>query len=206
MRCTAVTKAVADGFARELEQFGALSFGQGGGGFVVDAQIELHAAPGGKFIEHCAHRGGEVGGSQVVGSEAGNVSADVANAAVQRFTGTIETTFDFGGVGAGDGARGFERESGRVERLDKTVVQVAPEPNFFLKRTIQQALFLEGIGFGALADVAFAGKFARLRDRVFGEPGERVDFGASGGERRIGSAAATCAKGEAGEQTGAEDE
>ncbi len=202
----AVAQGVADGLANDLEQFDGLRGGELAGGGVVDLVVEFHVAIGGKVFGEGAEGGGEFGGGEIFGGEAGDVGTDFADAAVEAFASPKDAAFGFGGIGGDEGAGGFEGETGGVEGLDDAVVEVATEADFFLKGAIEELLIEEGVGFGALAVVAFVGELERLGDGRFGEFGEGADFGAGDAEGCAGVGGAGAADGEAGEEARGENE
>lgn len=202
----AVADGVADGFAGDLKKFDRLGRREEAEGGFVDLEVEIDFARGGEFLGDGAKGGGEIGGGEIFGRKSGDVGADVADAAVEVFAGAGDTRFGFGGIGGDERAGGFESEAGGVEGLDDAVVEIATEADFFLKGTVEELLREEGVGFGALADVAFVGEFAGLGDGGFGEFGEGADLGAGGVERRAGVGGAGPANAEADEERGGENE
>lgn len=204
----AVTEGVAEGFAGDLQKLDGVGGRKKADGGFVDLVVEIDLAGGGEFVGDGAEGRGEVGGGEIFGSEADDVSADVADAAVEGFAGGRDAGFGGGGIGGDERAGGFEGEAGGVERLDDAVVEIATEPDFFLQGAIEELLGEKGVGFGALADVAFVGEFAGLGDGGFGELRESADFGAR--EIRVkrcaGVGGARAAESEAGEERGGEDD
>ena len=205
-RGAAVAQGVADGFARDLEGVDRLFRGEEAGGGVVDFHVEPDGAAGAEFAEEPFERVRKTAAVKAVGGQAGDIGADVADGAVESGPALVDAAVGLGRILRQEGPRGLERETDGVEGLDDAVVEVVAETDFVGDGLGEEMLFEIGIFFGAPADVALAREFGPLGDRGLGQFGEGIDFGAGGGERRLGFAAACGAAGETDDENHGEDE